>query len=206
MTFLSNFSLLAHCIAKVALNTGIGPGLVILGLYNFQRRFVPKILSGAKTHTIRAIRAHPDKAGNTLHLYVGLRHKSVQLLMRVLCVKVEEIEIDACGHECNCDPMIVIDGVELSESEREGLAVRDGFDSFDEMLEFWAGRLPFRGHIIHWQFPSPSSGGGQLADNTIEFNSSGLSSRATSSPRKALVISTPLTISEVVERKVRRSA
>lgn len=122
-----------------------------MGLYNFERRFVPKILAGEKTHTIRAVRAHPDKAGNMLHLYTGLRHKGAKLLMRVPCVKVEAIEIDACGHECNCDPFVAIDGIELSESEREALALRDGFATFEDMLNFWAGRLPFRGHIIHWK-------------------------------------------------------
>jgi hypothetical protein len=122
-----------------------------MGLYNFQQRFVPKILAGEKTHTIRARRAHPDKPGNTLHLFTGLRTKKAKLLMRVPCAKIEEIEIDACGHECNCDPFIAIDGVELSESERNALAVRDGFESMDEMLNFWAGRLPFHGHIIHWK-------------------------------------------------------
>jgi uncharacterized protein YqfB (UPF0267 family) len=38
-----------------------------MGLYNFQSRFVPKILAGEKTHTIRAVRANPDKPGNVLH-------------------------------------------------------------------------------------------------------------------------------------------
>lgn len=50
-----------------------------MGLYNFQKRFVPFILSGAKTHTIRALRAHPDKPGDTLHLYTGLRQKGAKL-------------------------------------------------------------------------------------------------------------------------------
>jgi hypothetical protein len=121
-----------------------------MGLYNFQSRFVPKILSGEKKHTIRSIRVNPDKPGNTLHLYTGLRQKGARLLMRVPCVKVEQIEIDACGHECNCDGFVSIDGVELGETERESLALRDGFESFDAMLDFWAGRLPFKGHIIHW--------------------------------------------------------
>lgn len=124
-----------------------------MGLYNFQPQFVPLILSGSKNHTIRAKRANPDKAGNTLHLYTGLRHKGAKLLMRVPCVKVEEITIDACGHECNCDGTIEIDGVELSESEREALAKRDGFEDFNSMLDFWAGRLPFKGHVIHWKIP-----------------------------------------------------
>ena len=122
-----------------------------MGLYNFQARFVTKILAGEKTHTIRGVRANPDKPGNTLYLYTGLRHKGAKLLMRVPCVKVEEIEIDACGHECNCDGTVIIDGVELSESEREALAVRDGFDDFGAMLDFWAGRLPFKGNVIHWK-------------------------------------------------------
>jgi hypothetical protein len=141
-----------------------------MGLYNFQPRFVSKILAGEKTHTIRSVRAHPDKPGNILHLYTGLRQrgpiiqklasgqvvlqKMARLLMRAPCVKLEGIEIDACGHECNCDPFVAIDGIELTASEREQLAVRDGFADFDEMLNFWAGRLPFRGHIIHWRPPS----------------------------------------------------
>ena len=150
-TELTNLWLFFRVLVKAGLLTGFGPGVLIAGLYNFEKRFVSKILAGEKTHTIRAIRAHPDKAGNLLHLYTGLRHKGAKLLMRVPCLKVEEIEIDACGHECNCDPFVAIAGIELNESEREALAVRDGFASFDQMLEFWAGRLPFRGHIIHWR-------------------------------------------------------
>lgn len=115
-----------------------------MGLYNFQPRFVPKILSGEKTHTIRAIRANPDKPQNTLHLYTGLRTKKAKLLMRVPCLKVENILITP-GH------MIRIDGEYLSDDEREALARRDGFESFAEMMEFWEGRLPFLGHIIHWR-------------------------------------------------------
>jgi hypothetical protein len=115
-----------------------------MGLYNFQKRFAPFILSGRKSHTIRAIRANPDKPGNTLHLYTGLRCKTTRLLMRVPCTKVEEILIS--------DPRAVsIDGVALDLSEREQLARRDGFKDFADMMQFWAGRLPFRGHIIHWK-------------------------------------------------------
>lgn len=54
-----------------------------MGLYNFQSRFVPFIIAGKKTHTIRAIRVHPDKPGNTLYLYTGLRTKKAKLLMCV---------------------------------------------------------------------------------------------------------------------------
>lgn len=118
-----------------------------MGIYNFQERFVPFIVSGEKTHTIRAVRANPDKPGNTLHLYTGLRHKGARLLARVPCVKVEEIRIRAG------DFAVFIDGQLLDHTESEQLARRDGFTSFQDMMNFWDGRLPFKGHIIYWRKP-----------------------------------------------------
>lgn len=124
-----------------------------MGLYNFQKRFVPKILSGEKQHTIRATRAKPDKPGNTLHLYTGLRQKGARLLMRVPCVKVEEIEIKHGAFFDTNHAAVAIDGVELDVNEREALARRDGFENFEQMIMFWDGRLPFKGQIIHWRKP-----------------------------------------------------
>jgi len=131
-----------------------------MGLYNFKKRFVPFVLNGSKTHTIRALRAHPDKPGNTLHLYTGLRTKNVRLLMRVPCVKVEEIMITFVLGK----PMVAIEGVELSASELDAFAKRDGFPKgWQEMQEFWgeAGRaFPWVGQVIHWKRPAP---GGRTA-------------------------------------------
>jgi hypothetical protein len=131
-----------------------------MGLYNFQKRFVPFLLSGEKTHTIRAKRANPDKPGNTLHLYTGLRQKGARLLMRVSCVKVEEVEICEVQHATRSGVVphftVQIDGVYLDESDKEALARRDGFSNFAEMVKFWkepTNRLPFEGHIIHWKKP-----------------------------------------------------
>jgi hypothetical protein len=115
-----------------------------MGLYNFQKRFAEAVESGAKTHTIRGRRAHPDKPGNTLHLYTGLRQKGSRLLLRAICTKVEEITISEVGD-------IVIDGNQLSDDECFVLATRDGFEDRCDMLKFWDGRLPFEGHVIHWK-------------------------------------------------------
>lgn len=131
----------------------------LMGLYNFQPRFVPFIKAGTKKHTIRKKRKHPDKPGNTLHLYTGLRLKPIKgvsqakLILRATCVKVEVIEIwqTQAGE---VDPMytaVRIDGCDLSPDEKTQLARRDGFSDFHEMMNFWDGRLPFEGHIIHWK-------------------------------------------------------
>lgn len=133
-----------------------------MGLYSFKKQFIPFILDGRKTHTIRANRKDGwvEKPGNTMHLYTGLRTKSSQLLMRVECAKVEGIAIamrpytgkGVLARGCSF-PEVFIDGNELSGDEKETLARRDGFRNFAEMMAFWEGRLPFSGHIIHWKAP-----------------------------------------------------
>lgn len=114
-----------------------------MGLYNFQERFACPILAGTKRHTIRAPRKHPDRPGCTLHLYTGLRRKGARLLMIAPCTAVSEIEIAERG-------TIRLDGRDLRDDEAEELARRDGFAGLAEMLRFWAGRMPFRGHMIFW--------------------------------------------------------
>jgi hypothetical protein len=51
-----------------------------MGLYNFQARFAPAILSGSKRQTIRARRVREDKPGDTLYLYTGLRQPGAKKL------------------------------------------------------------------------------------------------------------------------------
>ncbi len=140
-------------------------------LLGFKARFVPMILDGSKRHTIRAKRKIAPRVGETCHLYTGLRQrgpiiqklasgqvvrqKMTRLLGRWPCVKVQEIEIIERAdlqalYKGSSLAWVWIDGIGLSEDEREALAVSDGFTSFAEMMEFWEGRLPFVGDIIHW--------------------------------------------------------
>lgn len=134
-----------------------------MGLYNFQKRFVSFIEAGTKRHTIRAARKTTERPGNTVHLYTGLRQKGARLLGRFTCTKVEDIVIragrnrcGACGvfHAPGCAPgeiEVLIEGAALDRDEKELLARRDGFSHFAEMMEFWTGRLPFHGQVIHWK-------------------------------------------------------
>ena len=114
-----------------------------MGLYNFKARFVDAILNGSKTHTIRGVRKQPDKPGNTMHLYTGLRQQGARLLLRAPCIRVEAIYIDKQQH-------VFLGEEQLSADECESMAVRDGFTSFADMMTFWEARLPFHGHVYHW--------------------------------------------------------
>jgi hypothetical protein len=126
-----------------------------VALLGFQDRFVPLIESGAKQHTIRGPRA--DIApGTRLDLYARPRRADMRLIFRVPCVKVEVIELAYVStHAWNFPAFRVwIDGEELGRSEREALALRDGFSSLADMCTWWQVNrcLPFRGHAIHWNF------------------------------------------------------
>ena len=119
-----------------------------MGVYNFKDQFEQPIMDNTKLHTIRAKRKHPDKPGNTLYLYVGLRTKRARKLKEVTCVRIDDIVIT---QRCRGVPKVRVAGVWLDRSERELLARKDGFKDFEAMAAFWVGRLPFRGDMIHWR-------------------------------------------------------
>lgn len=126
-----------------------------MGLYNFKKQFVPYVLDGSKTHTIRGARRYPDSPGDTCHLFTGLRTKEAWLLLRAPCVRVERFELYRGDMK--------IWGVSLSLDEKNAFAWKDGFRNpnnnprgcFDMMLEFWLkshGTTEFVGQVIHWNF------------------------------------------------------
>jgi hypothetical protein len=124
-----------------------------VGLYNFKERFAGPILDGSKTHTIRPKRKNADRPGKTCHLFTGLRTRNAALLLRAPCIRVQEILITQ-------DRCVVLDGAELDEDEKNSFAFRDGFRAFgvdrafEEMMRFWESihRLPFEGHVVHWDY------------------------------------------------------
>jgi hypothetical protein len=122
----------------------------MMPILNFKPQFVEPIRRGRKLHTIRATRKIPVRPGDNLYLFTGLRHKGAARILAdpVVCSRVESIEINA-----QTTSMVTVGGVPLDYSEREALAIADGFSGWEEMLAFWEGRLPFVGQIIHWRQP-----------------------------------------------------
>lgn len=132
-------------------------------LLGFKQRFAPFVEDGTKLHTIRAKRKVRPKVGEICHCYVNPRQKTMRLLRRSVCVRVDEITI--FGNGLWPDPLAIeINGHLLSRDEARDLAWLDGFRShpkntilpLGEMAAFWKvthGMKPgdvFVGDLIHW--------------------------------------------------------
>lgn len=133
-------------------------------LLGFARRFVPFVEDGSKTHTIRAMRRHAPRVGELCHCYANPRQKSMRLIGRFPCVRVQEIQITETPPLGLLRPALVIsiDGEHLSFAEASEFAYRDGFRTggrnaaLSEMLAHWrslhgAPHFPLHGHLIHWR-------------------------------------------------------
>ena len=131
-------------------------------LLGFMKRFADFVEDGSKTHTIRAIRKNPPRVGETCHCYTNVRQKSMRLLGRWPCVKVESITISEFFNP-SIPLAVSINGQLLSTDEAEAFFHRDGFrdqggetyTAIHQAAEFWADRLAggkgFHGQVIHWR-------------------------------------------------------
>ena len=113
---------------------------------NFQKRFAPDVESQKKRQTIRTVRKHPIKEGDTLYLYTGMRQRGCRKLGEVMCKSVEGVTIARGGL------LIRVNGKPLDSLRANSLAEADGFDSVEEMI-YWFEQthgLPFEGVLIKW--------------------------------------------------------
>lgn len=140
---------------------------LIVSLYGFQECFVPYVLDGSKTHTIRALRKYPVRPGGRMDLYRKVRQPDEELLFRTPCTDVDSLVIAATrrsGYGIYLGPLV--DGlygeentdkresvirepvryglIRLSSDECDQLAWRDGFRAegvpfaFQLMMRFWS--------------------------------------------------------------------
>ncbi len=144
--------------------------------YSFQERFVPLVLEGSKTHTIRQRRVKGfAKPGDILYLYYGLRQKWCKKLREEICSDTRTIAITKEGNILLFEKRLDVIPESwgelykskhhlLNEDERDLLAWNDGFrpdgssqtsptGCSDIMLRFWSmtHKLPFIGDIIYWE-------------------------------------------------------
>lgn len=114
----------------------------------FKPEFAPKVESGAKLCTIRQAPKRAIWSGDALSLrtWTGKPYASKQRLLR------ETICKECVGIMILSSTQIRVNGNELNETEREMLALADGFESAAEMAAFFEleYQLPFIGVIISW--------------------------------------------------------
>ena len=145
-------------------------------LLGFKRQFAQFVEEGSKTHTVRGFRKNPPKVGEMCHCYVDPRQKTMRLLGRWPCVKVEPITLDMTRIGISYSLRVTISDQTLSLDEACQFAWRDGFRngktiggmptgdvlraSLDDMARFWIAseRLtdaldskPWHGQVIHWK-------------------------------------------------------
>jgi len=120
--------------------------------YNFKSIFAEPVRSGIKYTTIRQVRVHPTKPGDTLYLYMGLRTKQAELLRTSICQAVTPISITPKDG-------FILDGHRLTTREKDDLCQLDtaGLWTYPEFTDFF--RLTygprFYGELIRWE-PLPA--------------------------------------------------
>lgn len=126
-------------------------------ILNFKEQFKEKILSGTKKHTLR--RGERFKDGDILQFYTGLRTKKAKKFAeaRAKCV----LYIDYHGDRFEVHPCVgmayekLVLGCNKHPCEPnfwQKLAENDGFDTYEEMLEFFKENGKVGGYqIIVWE-------------------------------------------------------
>ena len=99
--------------------------------YNFQPRFAPPILSGAKRTTIRG---KPAKVGGPAYLFTGMRTKACQRLGTSHVTDCLPVTLGWLG---NGSPHITLGGRRLNFEQQVSMAAADGFETPREMLQWF---------------------------------------------------------------------
>lgn len=118
--------------------------------FNFQAQFVPMIVSGAKTQTIRQTKR--AKPGDRIQLYTGMRTKKCRKLVDPdpVCRLVDYVSIRP--------EYLTLGNKALHPGDADAFAVRDGFEGYDTMVQWFIetyGSPYFVGYVHTW-IPAPS--------------------------------------------------
>ena len=113
--------------------------------FNFLPKFAPMVEQGIKTQTIRRVRKHQPRPGQTAYLFAGMRTGKCRRLGAHPITSVQSFHISG-DEEC------FVDGEMMEPDQVEALALADGFQGAEKFLSFFRERygLPFDGDLIKW--------------------------------------------------------
>lgn len=130
---------------------------------SFKQRFVAKILTRRKLHTIRTDEKKRWKVGSKIHFATGVRTKQYRQFAEGVCTKIDDIEIKYFiyhkGNDLESTDLklenkpeflrILKNGKYLKIQEIKDLMNEDGFNSVDEFTDWF--KDDFSGRLIHWK-------------------------------------------------------
>lgn len=152
---------------------------IVMPAYSYKERFVPMVLDGSKSQTVRNRRRYPAKVGDALYHYFGLRTQWVRPLRTEFCRDTHSLSISkkhgivfyiglltekqlkqaAKSPRRKSLPVLKV----LSAADRDLFAWRDGFrpagsteqnpsGAYELMIRFWTQThaLPWSGDVIYW--------------------------------------------------------
>lgn len=121
-------------------------------------KFKERVLSGVKIHTIRIDRTERWKKGQIIHFWRGnpkdtKSDPKPHQFHECNCRSVQDIRINF-ELDSNKFEYVQIDNRFISEQEILELAIADGFDSIEDMKDWFFkaldGETIFKGRLIHW--------------------------------------------------------
>lgn len=119
----------------------------------FQHRFADRVGGGTKLQTIRPPRKRLIVAGERLSLrkWADKAYRSPQIVLReASCISCEPVWI---GYDTHAGNSIFMRTRYLTAIESERFAKADGFESFQEMFEWFSQThgMSFHGILIRWE-------------------------------------------------------
>ena len=115
-----------------------------------KERYMERIISGVKKHTIRNDPGKRWRQGMTAHMWMhsprNVKKNPFQFAEAIISY-VAEIDIRKIQHDAGITWRVQINGEDLSPQGIEALAIADGFDNAWEFID-WFGE--FHGRLIFW--------------------------------------------------------
>ena len=115
-----------------------------------KERYMERIFSGVKKHTIRNDPGKRWRVGMTAHMWMhsprNVKKNPFQFAEAIVSF-VKEIEIGKTERDGLVTWHVKIDGRKIPASDVDALAIADGFDNAWEFFD-WFGE--FRGRLIFW--------------------------------------------------------
>lgn len=115
--------------------------------YNFKQQFAEAVESGEKFSTIRPYRkdGKDPQEGQMAYLYTGMRTANCRKLGEGTIADVKTIAITTQGS-------LQVDGDLVMPIGRKIIALADGFDDYQQFVDFFDNQygLPFHGLHISW--------------------------------------------------------